>query len=144
MYIPGLNSCSTVIHLLVQYPRTVIALGLASAVGLQISPIGPGPHMGSESLLGKYEERVIKETQIKKYYPHIMAAFEDVRPLPISRRSVEDVLKRCGDCTDINIDAIMSDDYLYNKVKFLYFLELIHLTKDIEKAKQDFVQRNPL
>ena len=139
MYMPGLNSCSTIIHMMAQYPRTIIALGLSGAMSVQVSPIGPGPHMGSESILEKHETRVINETQINRYIPRISEAFEEVKDYPITKKEVEYVLDKCGDCTSMNAMDIFVEEPLLEKVKFLYFLDVLHETLDIGAAQRALI-----
>lgn len=141
MYLPYINGCSSIVHLLVQYPRTILVLGILSTVGLQISPVGPGPHWGSASILDREEKRIVREMpEMDKLHFQALKAFEQVKFSKIEPKEIEQVLDNCDECTDVTIDTVISDDNLLEKVKFLYFLDILHQTKDIEAAKKALIQ----
>ncbi|PJE50518.1 MAG: hypothetical protein COV29_03870 [Candidatus Yanofskybacteria bacterium CG10_big_fil_rev_8_21_14_0_10_36_16] len=140
MYIPGVGSCSTFIHLIAQYPKVAAGIGLLATIGIVTSPVGPGKYAGSEKILENYEISLVSgnlamdETKINDVFESVASQHN------ISNENIAHILKTCEKCSDIELENVLADDNLYKKVAYLYFLDLVHKNDgNLEKAAKAFL-----
>src|SRR3989344_3700405 len=126
MYIPGLGSCSALIHIAAQHPKVVATLGIIGIVSLLMSPVGPGEHIGSKGIIEKQESVIIAQYPgLIKIQERAEAAFREVKHKQLSDSNIRYVLNSCAACADIGIDSIKSNNELNEEVSFLFFLDLV-------------------
>ncbi|MDP3954059.1 MAG: hypothetical protein Q8Q06_01400 [bacterium] len=126
MYIPGLGNCSALIHIAVQHPKVVATLGIMGILGLLISPVGPGEHIGSRGIIEKQESAIVAQyPELAKIQYKAETAFREVKHKQLSDSNIRYVLNSCAACTDIGVDSIKNNNELSEEVSFLFFLDLV-------------------
>lgn len=128
MYTPGFGSCSSLIHLLAKYPKTILGTGILAMAAYLTSPVGPGAHLGSKGILAGQEAKITASAQ------PAVEAFREVEGAQLSDASIRYILDKTCECKDISPDDVRRDPVLKHDVGLLYFLDLCH-KYGIEKAE---------
>ena len=121
---------SALLHLLLGYPRVILALGLAATIAATNSPHGPGRQLGTSEYLARLDatvgERVANSAAIeaaaRRAVTDMLEAYE---PVTIEN-VVADTLRRCGPgCTDLSTPIVIRDPELLKRVLLLHELDRI-------------------
>ncbi|MCF7835782.1 MAG: lytic transglycosylase domain-containing protein [Candidatus Marinimicrobia bacterium] len=159
MYNP-LSSCSAAIHLLIKHPILVIGLGLATTVSF----LGLGAEEMTPQLVQKIERSSVFRAKIKELEAHPdifeltqksveekwFTAIKKVEsgdkrigvhpdgvsygPAGLTKNAWKDVIGKIPCCKDLGYDEILNEAELSTSFAYIYFLELIHVFRDIETA----------
>jgi hypothetical protein len=128
MYVNVFGGGSALLHLLVGYPRVILALGIAGTVMATMAPQGPGRQLGTQSYLvrldtaigqrlpnGDAAERQARQAvtdMLERYDP---AAIEDM---------VAETLHACGSgCTDLSTPIVIRDPEFLRRILLLHELD---------------------
>jgi hypothetical protein len=142
MYLPGFGGCSSLIHIIAQYPKTTLTLGLAAIVTLLASPTGPGAHLGTGQILAGHERQIESEAPAQpNVYDKTGLAFIEVKNLHLSVSTVKYVLQSVGNCSDISAADILASDTLRSEVARIYFYDLVH-RYGVQTAKEMYVEQS--
>jgi hypothetical protein len=112
---------SGLLHILAGHPRLVAAFGLAGAVGLLASPVGPGTYRGTAAYASAVE-RVVQDRGTGLTIAN--ADRQANEELNGTRDQLEPLVRRtiaaCGPaCSDVSIDSVFGDRSLLRQVLVL-------------------------
>lgn len=112
---------SGLLHILAGHPRLVAAFGLAGAVGLLASPVGPGTYRGTATYASAIE-RVVHDRATN----FVLASAEQQAAAEVNgtRETLDPIVRRtiaeCGaPCGDVTVDAVFGDRALLEQVLVL-------------------------
>lgn len=118
---------SALLHLLVGYPRVILALGIAGTVIATSGPQGPGRHLGTKNYLVRLDadigQRVANsEVAERAARQAVTDMLEDYAPKKIET-AVAETLRACGPgCTDLSTPIVIRDQELLRRVLLLHEL----------------------
>ena len=114
---------SMLLHVLAGHPRLVAALGIAGAVLLLSSPLGPGAHLGTEGNATRLERALPPAAETVSDRKDVEAAVDRLIAThdPRVPAMVASALNKCGaNCSDLGIQQVMQDPVLEREVLALY------------------------
>src|SRR4029434_2684082 len=100
------------LHLLLGYPRVILALGIAGAVAATTAPQGPGRHLGTANYLAQLDASIgsrvtngaVAEKAAHQSVTDLLEAYD---PATIES-AVADTLRACGPgCTDLSTPIVI-------------------------------------
>jgi hypothetical protein len=112
---------SGLLHILAGHPRLVAGFGLVGAVGLLVSPVGPGTYRGT----AKYAtaiERIVHDrgTELVVANAEQQAAGELNETREVLEPLVRRTIAACGaPCGDVTVDGVFGDRALLEQVLVL-------------------------
>ena len=125
MYLNTLGG-SSLLHLLVGYPRLILLFGLAGIVTMTGTPHGPGRYAGTGAYLAQldaFKPRLAEaaaEQRARQAATDMLERFDDSQILA----AVEQTLQQCGPgCTDLATPIVIDDPALLRRVLVLYQLD---------------------
>jgi hypothetical protein len=126
---------SALLHLLLGYPRVILALGIAGAVAATNAPLGPGRHLGTAHYLAQLDASIgnrvgnsdASETAARQSVTDLLEAYD---PATIEN-AVADTLRACGPgCTDLSTPIVIRDPELLRRVLLIYQLDRLATRHD--------------
>ncbi len=126
MYLHTLGG-SSLLHLLIGYPKLVLLFGLAGAVAMTTAPHGPGRYAGTAGYMAQVDAAIkprladaAAEQQARQRAIDMLERFDDDEILA----AVERTLEQCGPgCTDLATPIVIDDQDLLRRVLVLYQLD---------------------
>ena len=120
---------SALLHLLIGYPKLILALGLAGAVAMTAAPHGPGRYIGTGGYMAHLDAAfkprladAAAEQQARQRAGDMLERFDEAE---ISE-AVAHTLQRCGPgCTDLATPIVIGDPELLRQVLLLYQLDRV-------------------
>lgn len=119
---------SALLHLLLGYPRLILALGIAGAVAAANAPQGPGRQIGTAHYVAQLDatigSRVVDSAAAEQTARQsVTALLENYDPATIED-AVADTLRACGSgCTDLSTPIVIRDPELLRRVLLLHELD---------------------
>lgn len=136
MYFPGLGGCSSIIHIVAQRWKTVLAVGIIGTVTHVTTSLGPGNYINSGDALARYEQKLVSQNPgLLKQANEFEVAFQKLKTVPLSEANISYVINACEKCTDIDVGSVRRDPQLKERVARIYFADLAQ-RKGIEEAKK--------
>jgi hypothetical protein len=112
----GFFGGSALLHLLAAHPKVVAVFGIATTVGLLITPLGPQAYLGAGQQIDRLEQKV---WSIADEDPRVVEEAPATARRMASRPSAElepivrSVLRQCGSsCADLTPAIVIGDDAL--------------------------------
>src|SRR6266508_4074463 len=108
---------SALLHLLLGYPRVILALGIAGAVAATTAPQGPGRHLGTATYLAQLDasigSRVANSAAAEKTASQAVTNLLEAYDPATIETVVGDTLRACGPgCTDLSTPIVIRDPEL--------------------------------
>jgi hypothetical protein len=123
MYLRPSAGCTTYLHMLVLFPKTIIVLSLAGTISiLGYSPLGSTGYAGLESNLARMEGSIeinISQVQLNELYS--MARLSDT--------NIRYILDQCQ-CDDYESGNVRKNAELLDSITKIYVLDLLSRYKD--------------
>ena len=132
---------SALLHLLLGYPRLILALGIAGTVAATTTPHGPGREIGTAQYLARLDATIgqsvanhdAAERAARQSVTKLLEAYD---PDTIEN-AVTETLRACGPgCTDLSTPIVIRDPELLRRVLLIHEL-------DRESARGHLVKDNP-
>jgi len=132
---------SALLHLLLGYPRLILALGIAGTVAATTTPHGPGREIGTAQCLARLDATIgqsvanhdAAERAARQSVTKLLEAYD---PDTIEN-AVTETLRACGPgCTDLSTPIVIRDPELLRRVLLIHELAR-------ESARGHLVQDKP-
>jgi len=118
---------SMLLHVLAGHPRLIAAIGIASAVAMLSSPLGPGGHLGTAAYATRLERAVAARARVSPTtYASAQASVNRLVAThdPRVPGMIAAALTECGtNCSDLGLQAVMRDRRLERAVLLMYALD---------------------
>jgi hypothetical protein len=118
---------STLLHVLAGHPRLIAVLGIASAVTVLSSPLGPGAHLGTNAYASRVERAYAAKAGISESaYRSVEQSVDRLMTTqdPNLAKMIAAALDKCGtNCSDLGVAAVMANRTLERDVLMIYALD---------------------
>ena len=121
---------SALLHLLLGYPKVILALGIAGAVAATTAPQGPGRHLGTAHYLAQLDasigSRVANSADAEKAARQSVTDLLEAYDPAVIETRVAETLRACGPgCTDLSTPIVIRDPDLLRRVLLIHELDRV-------------------